>query len=92
MLSSGNARDAAQAADELQVLAPGKVRVQMRLLGDVADAPLKAREVVVNGLAVVKDLAVGGLDQARQHLDGRALARAVRPQVAEDLPRADPES
>ena len=42
--------------------------------------------------AVEEDLAVGGLDQAGEHFDGGALARAVGAQIAEDLAGADDEA
>jgi len=40
----GDALNAAQTADELEVFAPGEVGIQVRFLGDVADAALKAGE------------------------------------------------
>ena len=57
----------------------------MRLFRHVADALLKGGEIVVDAVAVVKDLPLGGFDQAGEHLHGGAFAGAVGAQVAEDL-------
>ena len=72
------ARHPAEAAHQLQILAAGEMRVQVSFLGHVADAALKGCEIVVHASAAVEDLALGGLDQAGQHLDRGALPCPVR--------------
>ena len=53
--------DAAQAPDQLQILAAAEVRIQVRLLGHVADASLVGFEVAADFLSVELDVARGGL-------------------------------
>lgn len=86
------ARHTAQAAAQLQILAAGEVRIKVRLLGDVADAPLEGGEIVVHAAALVEDPALGGLDEAGEHFHRGALPRPVRTQVPEDLARSDGEA
>ena len=76
----------------MQVLAAGKVRIEVRLLGHVADLPLEGSEIVVDAAALIEDLALGRLDQAGEHFHGGALRRAVGAQVAENLARPDGEA
>jgi len=56
--------------DELEIFTAGKVRVEMRLLGDIANAPLIALEIQVDIGAVKEDVAGGGLEEAREHFHG----------------------
>jgi hypothetical protein len=74
-----------------QVLAAGRISVDARALGHVADG---AADCV--GLAhdvVTRDLAATAIRacQRRAHLDGRRLAGPVRPEEREDLPGPDAE-
>jgi hypothetical protein len=82
----------AQPAHQLQVLEATELRVQMRLLGYVAYRAQEAGPVGSNVAAVEQNVAAGGLNQADQDLHRGALACAVRPQVAEDLARANGET
>ena len=53
------ARYVAQASHQLQILPAGEMRVKMRLLRDVADAPLERGEIVIDAVAPIEDLALG---------------------------------
>src|SRR4051812_21824561 len=55
-------RHPAQPARELEILATGGMRIKVRLLGHVADAPLEGREIVINAVAVVENAALRRLD------------------------------
>jgi hypothetical protein len=72
-------------ADHLQVLGAGEVRIEMRLLGDIADDLAVGHGVAIDRLAAKENLAVGGLDEAGDHFEGGGLARAVGPEIAGDL-------
>ena len=68
------------------------VREQARLLDDVADAAAELRHVPRRRVDAVEEDAAGGrLDQAVDHLEGRRLAAAGRPDEHADLPRRDRE-
>ncbi len=77
--------EASQAADELQVLEAGKMRVDLGLLGDVAEMRAVGGEVVVDVAPGEEDLAVGRLYHADDHFDGGGFPGAVGSQVAEDF-------
>ena len=79
----------AETSGELQIFAAGEVRIEVRLLGDVADAALEGLEVAVDVLAVEEDVAGGRLEQAGEHLHGGAFARAVGTEIAENLAGLD---
>src|SRR6185437_5564352 len=81
-------RQPPQAPDQLQILAPGEVRIDVRFFRNVADAPLKSNEVLPDVRAVEKDIAVARLDEAGQNFYSCALTGSVRTQVAENLPGA----
>jgi hypothetical protein len=68
------------------------MRVKMRLLRDVSNPALECRKVIVHASAVEKDLALRGFDDAGEHLDGRAFARSVRTEIAENFPGLDLEA
>src|SRR4051812_45186461 len=85
-------RQLAQAADQLEMLAAGEERIQVRLLGDVAEAPPEGHEIGRDEPALEEDVAVGRLDQPRQHLHRRALAGPVRAEIAEHFARPDDEA
>src|ERR1035438_10135774 len=59
--------------------------VEIRLLRDVAHAPLIGDPIILNGLALKQDVAVGHLDEASDHLHGCRLAGTVGSKVAGDL-------
>ena len=48
--------------------------VEVRLFGDVAHAALVGDEVIVDGLAVEKDVTDGHVDEAGDHLHGGGFA------------------
>ncbi len=75
----------AQAADELEVLEAGEVGVDVGLLGDVAEGGAVGLEIVADALAFEEHLAVGGLEEAGDDLDGGGFAGAVGTDVADDL-------
>src|ERR1017187_8066380 len=83
------ARDAAQTAGELEVFAAAEVRIEVGLLGDVAEAALEAFEIAADVLTVEEDAPTGGLEQSGEHLDGGTLAGAVGAEIAQDLAGAD---
>ena len=76
---------AAQATDELEVLEPGEMGVDLGFFGDVAEVGAEGGEVVVDVAAGEEDLAAGGLDEADDHFDGGGFAGAVGAEVAEDV-------
>ena len=75
--------DAGQAREELQRLGAGEELVVGGVLGEVADALLRAlaRDRVVED----EGLAARRVDEPHQHLDGGRLPGAVRPDEPEDL-------
>src|SRR5437879_4619106 len=84
--------DAAQPADQLQVFAAPKVRIEVRFLRHITNAALESAHVLANVLSVKLDRSRRRLDQAGEHLHGRALAGSIGTQVAEDFPRTDHET
>src|SRR5262249_28282205 len=74
-------------AVEVERLLGVEEAVQVRLLGQVADALVLAD--VGGGLADEEGIALGGEEQAEQQLDRGGLAGAVGPEQAEDLAAAD---
>ena len=77
--------DLAQPADQLEILAPGEERIDVRFLGHVSKTSAKRNHVARDVVAVEEHDAVGRVEEAGDHLDGRRLARSVRAQVADDL-------
>ena len=59
----------------------------MRLFGHVAEELLVCLQIGERIATVELDAAVRRLEQPHQNLDGRALARAVRPEQPEHLAR-----
>jgi hypothetical protein len=86
------ARKAAQAAGELEVLAPAEVRIEVGFLGDIAEAALKALQVAADILAVEEHASAGGFQQSGEHLDGGAFAGTVGTEIAQDLTGTDGEA
>src|SRR5262245_21864730 len=64
------------------------MRVEVRLFGHVSDTTLPGEGVGVHRSAFEQDVAGRRLEQSRNHLDGRGLARPGRPEVARDFTRA----
>ena len=83
-------RHAEDPADVVEVLGHREVVVEVRVLGQVADAALPAP--VAEGQAEHGRAARVGPEQSHQELQGRGLARAVGPEVAEDLAGLDAEA
>src|SRR4029453_1762847 len=79
-------------ADQREVLRRRQVGVQVRLFGYVADSPLTANRILGHADAVEMEQSGARLEEADDHVDGRALTRSIRPQVAEDFPAADLEA
>jgi hypothetical protein len=73
---------------EHEVLSPGRLAVDARLLRDVADRAADAVRLPDRVVAGDERAAGVRLRQRRQHADGRRLARAVRAEQAEDLAAA----
>src|SRR5262249_58853185 len=61
------------------------------LLGKHAQDALQAEEILAQPDALDHGVAGGRTQEAGQHLDRRALARAVRPEEAEEPPARDTE-
>src|SRR5581483_1207626 len=76
-------REPEQAAEVAQELLGGEVVVEVRVLGEVADAPLHAE--VAGGAAEDLRTAAGREHQLHQQLQRRGLAGAVGPEKAEDF-------
>ena len=83
--------DVAQAADELEVFEAGEMGVDVGLLGDVAEGGAVGLEIVADALAFKEHLAVVGLEEAGDDLDGGGLAGAVGADVADDFAGTDGE-
>jgi hypothetical protein len=82
-------RDVVEAREEVEVLAPGQSPVERPLVGvDEADLRLDL-PFVDHVLAADHRSAAIGQDQAREDLEERRLAGAVRPEESEDLPLLD---
>src|SRR5262249_1150530 len=81
--SGSRGRSPKQPAGELEELAPGEILVEVGALRHEAHAPPALR--MRHAHAVNPGLATRRQDQPGQHLDRRGLARAVRPDEAEDL-------
>ncbi len=78
-----------EAAKELQGLLDGLLVRELRLLERDADPLAQRRVVLVPGEAEELDDAGGRLGQTLEDLDGRRLARAVRPEQPEAFARRD---
>jgi hypothetical protein len=81
-------RQAVQPADEQQVLARAEVRVQRRAVRDVTEVPLRLQRRAGHVVAGYPHHAAGRRREPDQRAHRRRLARAVRPQEAEDLAAA----
>ena len=79
---------AEEPADVVEVLARRQVVVEVRVLRQVADALAPAR-IVERAARGAGRSPASGEDEAHQDLQRRGLARAVRPEVAEDLAPRD---
>jgi len=78
-------------ADHLEVLEAGQVLVHGGVLAGEPDAPPQPLAVADDVEAGDAGLAGVGAQQRGQDPHGRRLARAVRPEQAEDRPGLDPE-
>ena len=85
-----HSRQARQPAGQLQVLESVQVVVEVRLLGQEPQSPAARR--VGDRLVEQPARAAGRLEQTGEQLQGRGLARAVRPEHAHDLARLDLEA
>src|SRR5665647_1431278 len=85
-------RETVHLAPEQQVLAGAHVGIQGDVLGDHADRLFDRMGVGDHGAAVYEGVAAAGVQQAREHGDGGALAGAVGPEQAEDLAPGDVEA
>ena len=79
------ARQAVDAAEELDVLVDGERLVEREALRHVANATLHAFGIATDVDAADQGRAGGGSQQAAQHADGGGLAGAVGAQEAEHL-------
>ena len=86
------AGDAAEPAGELEILAAAEVGIEVRLLGNIAEAALEGFEIEADVLAVHGDAAGGGLEKSGEHLDGGAFSGAVGAEIAENFTRPDGEA
>src|SRR5262245_3352716 len=84
--------EAAEVADQREVLGRRQMGVQVRLFGDVADSPLTTNRVLGHADAVEMERSGAWLEEADHHVDGRALAGSVRPEVAQDFAAANLEA
>ena len=77
---------AVSAAEKGQVLLHGQVPVQGEFLGHIANIGAGLRAGVAEIHPGDAEMAAGQRQEAAEHPEGRSLARAVRPQKAEDFP------
>jgi hypothetical protein len=78
-------RKTPETADQFEILAAGEIGVQMRFLRHVAEALLVGDEVLANVDPVKINVTACGLDEAREDLNGCALAGTVRAEITEYL-------
>ena len=78
-------------ADEAEVLGSGEIRIEVGLLGNVASHRFIGVEVCQHVASIEAHLAAGRLQESREDLDRRALARSVRTEQAEHFTRPDVE-
>ena len=83
--------ETAQSADEAEVLGSGEIRIEVGLLGNVASHRFIGVEVCQHVASIEAHLAAGRLQESREDLDRRALARSVRTEQAEHFTRPDVE-
>jgi len=79
---------AVQRRAELQVATARQVRVEARRLDEARD-PVERRDAGLRVAAEQPDAAGGRPDEAEHHPQRGGLARAVRPEIAEDVARQD---
>ena len=77
----------AEPADQLQIFRAGEIGIEVRLFGHISEEPLVFLQIGQRIAAIELDAAARGLEQPHQNLDGRALARSVRPEQPEHLAR-----
>src|SRR5262245_46115038 len=82
----------AKPADQVQILTPTQVRIEVRLFGNITHLALKAYPIRAHIVAPEENLPFGRLDQPGEHFDCRTLSSAVGPDVAEDFARTDGEA
>ena len=80
---------AAQVGEVEQRVAPGEVRIQTQLTGQVAAARLDRQGVAAAVQPEDERAAFRGPDEVQQHADGGRLAGPVGAEEAEDLARPD---
>src|ERR1041385_353643 len=78
-------RDAFDAADELEIRAHGHVVIERRVLRQIADAPPRFARLLDDVEALDRDGALGRRHEAGDDAHRRRLARAVRPEQAQNL-------
>ena len=83
--------DADQGRGVAQVVERRHVVVEADGIGQIADQALDLKRLARRIVAEHADAAAGHIGQAEHHQDGRGLARAVRPEQAEDLAASDRE-
>src|SRR5712672_3767803 len=81
----------AQRGYHVQIFLAGKIRIEIGFFRNVAEPFAIGRQILVDVLAVVSDLAVGGFQQADEHFYRGAFSRAIGAQVAKNLPRLESE-
>ena len=74
--------------DHFQILEAGEMGVDVRLLGNVAEALPVRDSITLDRFALEKDLASTRLDETRNHLQGSGLAGAVGSQISSDFTAA----
>jgi hypothetical protein len=84
-------RHRTQRSNHVQVFLARQKGIKIGFLGDVAEGFSIRDKVFVDVLVIVSHFAVSGLEQAREHFYGCALARTVRTQIAENLSGLDSE-
>src|SRR4029077_1246881 len=75
----------AQRADHVEVFLASEIRIKIGFFGNVAEEPAVGSEIFPDVLAVVGNLAIGGLKQAGEHFHGSAFSGPVGTQIAENL-------
>jgi hypothetical protein len=82
---------AAQAPDELQILHPGEVSVDMRLFRNITEFGAKSGEIFDDVFSLEEYLTVIRLQYSGDDLDRRGLPRSVSAEIANNLSGANAE-
>src|SRR5262245_1914203 len=81
-----------KATNQLEIFSARLEVVEDWLLRHIAKAPTKRDRVAPDVLVFEEDCAIGGFEQPREHLRGRALPGSIRPEIADHFAGFDLET